>query len=102
MLLPFVSRRTSFQPDASLLQGLQSFTGPHVRALSARELECGLWVALGKTRTEVSMILQIHERTVNHHLQSLTEKLGVCNMHAAVARLYQLGYVDAVLRANPP
>lgn len=102
MLLPFLSHRTSFQPDALLLQGLLRLRSPQLRTLSARELECGLWVALGKTRGEVGMILQIHERTVNHHLQSLIEKLGVCNMHAAVARLHQLGYVDAVLRAERP
>ncbi len=59
--------------------------------LTARELDCLRWVAIGKTRIEVGMILGLAPRTVNHHLTTACGKLDVINTHAAVTRLILLG-----------
>lgn len=55
-------------------------------AVTARELECLRWIALGKTAWEVSVILGISERTVRFHLNSAREKLSCINTTQAVAR----------------
>ncbi len=45
--------------------------------LSRREAECLFWCAQGKSYWETSRILGISERTVNHHMKMVREKLGV-------------------------
>lgn len=61
--------------------------------LSAREHECLLWSAEGKTAWEISQILHISERTVVFHLQNAADKLGVVNRQQAVARAIALGLI---------
>jgi DNA-binding CsgD family transcriptional regulator len=62
--------------------------------LTARERECLLWTAEGKTSWETSIILGISERTVIFHLQNAGEKLQVSNRMQAVARAISLGLVN--------
>lgn len=69
--------------------------------LTARELDCLRWVAIGKTRIEVGMILGLAPRTVNHHLTTACMKLDVINTHAAVTRLILLGMLQAA-SSGPP
>lgn len=59
-------------------------------ALSAREEECLLWAAQGKTSKETGLILGVTERTVNFHLYNAFHKLEVHNKNAAVARAITL------------
>jgi DNA-binding CsgD family transcriptional regulator len=59
-------------------------------ALSAREEECLLWAAQGKTSKETGLILGVTERTVNFHLYNAFDKLKVHNKNAAVARAITL------------
>jgi DNA-binding CsgD family transcriptional regulator len=47
-------------------QALARISSPYT--LSNREIEVLKWAALGKTSWEMSMILEISERTVNFHL----------------------------------
>lgn len=56
---------------------------PNAR-LSPREIEVLRWTADGKTSGEVSMILNIAERTVNFHIANVTAKLQVATKTAAV------------------
>lgn len=52
--------------------------GPATRArdiLTAREVECLKWSAAGKTAWDISVILSISRRTVEHHLTSACTKL---------------------------
>ena len=55
--------------------------------LSARELEIIEWVKLGKTDSEIAMILYISQNTVKSHLKHVFEKLNVTRRAQAVAKL---------------
>jgi DNA-binding CsgD family transcriptional regulator len=52
--------------------------------LTRREGEVLLWVAQGKTNTEIGTILGLSPRTVQKHLEHIFEKLGVETRTAAV------------------
>lgn len=54
--------------------------------LKVIEADCLFWASAGKTTGEISIILGIPERTVTHHLNSATRKLGANNRYNAVAR----------------
>ncbi|HSV48249.1 MAG TPA: XrtB/PEP-CTERM-associated transcriptional regulator EpsA [Ramlibacter sp.] len=60
-------------------------------ALSERERQIMVWVAMGKTNPEIGCILCISEFTVKNHLKSIFSKLDVSNRAQAVARLTQMG-----------
>jgi len=61
--------------------------------LSKRESEVLLWSKEGKSYWEISVILNISERTVKFHLSNIYGKLGVSNRSQAVARALQLGLI---------
>lgn len=61
--------------------------------LTAREKECLLWAAEGKTAWEIGQILNISERTIVFHLSNAGEKLGATNRRQAVARAIALGLI---------
>jgi DNA-binding CsgD family transcriptional regulator len=54
--------------------------------ISARELDCLKWTAVGKTALEASIILGISERTVRFHLNAAREKLDCVTTTQAVAK----------------
>lgn len=58
---------------------------PLSKLLSKREKEILRWTKEGKTNWEISMILNISERTVKFHLQNLESKLNAVNKHHAIA-----------------
>lgn len=72
-------------PEIALTQG---------KKLTAREVEVLQWVALGKTSWEISVILNISERTVKTHLEHLTSKLNVRTRTYAVAKALTLGLIE--------
>ena len=59
--------------------------------LSDREIDVLRWTAEGKTSAEVADILNIAERTVNFHINSVVAKLGACNKTSAAVRAAMLG-----------
>jgi DNA-binding CsgD family transcriptional regulator len=61
--------------------------------LTARERECLLWAARGKTAWETSAILGIGEATVNNLLASAKLKLGAATRTHAVAKAITLGLI---------
>lgn len=61
---------------------------PH---LTARELECLRWVALGKATTEIAAILQISPHTTRDHLKSVHYKLDCVTSAQAVTKAVKLG-----------
>jgi DNA-binding NarL/FixJ family response regulator len=65
------------RPDFTSAAPLESL------GLTPREAEVLLWVAQGKSNSEISTILGTAEGTIKKHLQHLFEKLGVDNRHAA-------------------
>jgi DNA-binding CsgD family transcriptional regulator len=62
--------------------------GPH---LTARELECLHWVALGKSTGEIAAILKISPHTARGYLKSVHHKLDRVTSAQAVSKAIQLG-----------
>lgn len=54
-------------------------------ALTDRELEVTKWTADGKTASDIACILSLSQSTVNFHIRSVINKLGVSNKTAAAA-----------------
>lgn len=61
--------------------------------LTAREAEVLRWTADGKTAFEISVILDITERTVNFHLNNVVSKFGVNNKIAATVQAVLAGLI---------
>jgi len=59
--------------------------------LSKRELEVLKYLAIGKTREEIAIILGLSIHTVKTHVQTIQRRLNACNTTSAVARAYELG-----------
>lgn len=56
-------------------------------ALSPREAEVALWVALGKSNAAIALILGISPHTVKRHVEKVLAKLGVENRASVLAAL---------------
>ncbi len=59
--------------------------------LTPRERECLLWVARGKTATEMAVIMGLSVATVRDHIKSMRGKLGASTRAEAIARAAALG-----------
>lgn len=57
----------------------------NAQGLTEREHEILHWVKMGKTNTEISMILSISLNTVKNHLKHIFAKLDVSSRAHAVA-----------------
>lgn len=67
---------------------------PDSDALTAREIECLKWVAVGKSNWEVAQILHIAESTVKETLQRAGRRLGTTNRTHMVTRAIMQGLID--------
>lgn len=63
--------------------------------LSRREVECLRWAAIGKTDSEIGLILKLSHATVRYHVQRAGEKLNAIKRSQAVFKAGQLGYLGA-------
>lgn len=63
----------------------------HQPHLTARELECLHWVALGKDATEIALILDISPHTTRDYLKSVHYKLDCVTSAQAVSKAIKLG-----------
>ncbi len=77
---------------ANLSGSIQSAAATPV--LSCREKEVLDWLKQGKSSWEISVILDISERTVNFHVYNIMRKLGATNRAQAVAVAASLGLVS--------
>ena len=59
--------------------------------LTARELECLRWIALGKDATEIAVILNISPHTTRDYLKSVHYKLDCATSAQAVTKAIRLG-----------
>ena len=75
----------SFNPDFSSHEPLRT-----ALQLTPREAEVLLWVAQGKTNSEISSILGNSEATVKQHLGVVFQKLGVEGRNAATLRALEV------------
>jgi DNA-binding NarL/FixJ family response regulator len=71
-------------PDYSSAAPLQGL------GLTPREAEMLLWVAQGKSNSEIAIITGTSEKTVKNHLTHIFEKLGVESRHAATVRALEV------------
>lgn len=62
--------------------------------LSGREKDVLSWLAYGKSSWEISVILNISERTVNFHVYNIMQKLDAVNRPHAVAVAASLGLIE--------
>lgn len=82
----------------------ERFLSPAVRAiaerpqLTARELEILTFVAQGHTSKEISALLSISTRTVEHHRANLMEKLGINDVAGLTRYAVRQGLVDPQLK----
>ncbi|MBI1841676.1 MAG: response regulator transcription factor [Verrucomicrobia bacterium] len=74
-----------FHPDFSSSVPLQSAFG-----LTPREAEVLLWVAQGKSNSEIATILGNSEPTVKQHLGVVFQKIGVESRNAATLRALEV------------
>jgi DNA-binding NarL/FixJ family response regulator len=64
-------------------------------ALTDRETEALTWVARGKSSTDIAVLMNISERTVNFHINNVIRKLGVATRVQAAIRCALLGLINA-------
>jgi DNA-binding NarL/FixJ family response regulator len=64
-------------------------------ALTDREIEALTWVARGKSSADISVLMNVTERTVNFHINNVIRKLGVATRVQAAIRCALLGLIDA-------
>lgn len=96
LLVPFIDTALRQMPPAPELKPACERTPPQAQvarlaALSERERQIMVWVAMGKTNPEIGCILQISEFTVKNHMKSIFGKLDVTNRAQAVAKLTRIG-----------
>lgn len=63
-------------------------------ALTDREIEALTWVAKGKSSTDIAVLMNVSERTVNFHIGNVIRKLGVATRVQAAIRCVLLGLID--------
>jgi DNA-binding NarL/FixJ family response regulator len=73
-----------FKPDFSSFKPLLGL------GLTPRAAEALLWLAQGKTNSDIATILGITESTVKKHVQEMFEKLGVETRGAATVRALEM------------
>jgi DNA-binding NarL/FixJ family response regulator len=73
-----------FKPDFSSAKPLLKF------GLTPRAAEALLWLAQGKTNSDIATILGITESTVKKHVQEMFDKLGVETRGAATVRALEV------------
>jgi DNA-binding NarL/FixJ family response regulator len=78
-------RRTEFRPDFSSARPLEERLG-----LTPRVAETLLWMAQGKTNSEIATILGISEATVKKHALEVFRQLGVETRTAAGLRALEV------------
>jgi DNA-binding NarL/FixJ family response regulator len=76
--------RPGFQPDFSTPAPLRAL------GLTPRVAEVLLWVAQGKTNSEIAIILGISEQTVKKHVMEIHSHLGVETRTAAALRALEI------------
>jgi len=90
--------KREFKPDFSSSKPLQAL------GLTPRAAEALLWLAQGKTNSDIATILGITESTVKKYVQEMFDKLGVETRGAATVRALEvlsLGHPDPGIKPRP-
>jgi FixJ family two-component response regulator len=75
------------------LTGNSGGNGKKVTSLSMREREVLKWLKMGKSSWDISVILDISERTVNFHITNIMNKLDAMTRTQAVAICIEKGLI---------
>lgn len=62
--------------------------------LTPREIDCLQWYRKGKTSKEISILLKISARTIEHHVESVKRKLQCNNITQLIATAKNLGIIS--------
>jgi DNA-binding NarL/FixJ family response regulator len=76
--------KREFKPDFSSMEPLLEL------GLTPRATEALLWLAQGKTNSDIASILGITESTVKKYVQEMFDKMGVETRGAAAVRAFEL------------
>lgn len=76
--------KREFKPDFSSYEPLLKL------GLTPRATEALLWLAQGKTNSDIASILGVSESTIKKHVQEMFEKLGVETRGAATVRALEV------------
>ena len=76
--------KREFKPDFSSVEPLKKL------GLTPRATETLLWLAQGKTNSDIASILGVTESTIKKHVQEMFEKLGVETRGAAMVRALEV------------
>jgi DNA-binding NarL/FixJ family response regulator len=63
-------------------------------SLTEREIEALTWVAKGKSSTDIAVLMNVSERTVNFHVNNVIHKVGVATRVQAAIRCALLGLIE--------
>ena len=77
-------KKRAFSPDFSSVEPLLKL------GLTPRSAETLIWLAQGKTNSDIATILGITESTVKKHVQEIFEKLGLETRGAATVRALEV------------
>ena len=83
-------RRSELQANREFKADFSSFQPLLMLGLTPRAAETLLWLAQGKTNSDIATILGITESTVKKHVQEMFEKLGVETRGAAIVRALEV------------
>ena len=75
------------------LAGHRGKNGKKGASLSMREKEVLKWLKMGKSSWDISVILDISERTVNFHITNIMNKLDAMTRTQAVAICIEKGLI---------
>lgn len=89
-----VARRLRQRGERGLPRGPRPSTRANPAGLTARQLEVLRLVALGRRNAEIAQTLVLSERTVDHHVAAILDKLGVRTRAQASAQAVRLGVAD--------
>jgi DNA-binding CsgD family transcriptional regulator len=78
---------------SSMPEGKPTCTERRHPPLSRREIEVLKWAHIGKTNSEIGMLLNISEFTVKNHIGNILQKLGASNRTHAVAKAVSAGTI---------
>ena len=83
----------SFKPGPSSLQQVNSDDEAQATNLSAREIDCLHWAAMGRSNPQIADALSVSSNTVRFHMKNAFRKLGVTSRVTAVSRAQAIGLI---------
>ena len=80
---------------ARLARASQNRTPPPKVSLTEREIEALSWSAQGKSSTDIAVLMNVSERTVNFHITNAMRKLGVATRIQAAVKASIAGLIPS-------